>query len=99
MGFLVSEGGGLADPANCKLNGGPCTGGGPSPSARPTGSPSTSPPRPGTQPAAPTRGAPNASSSRTGDPTWTPPPRTVTGYPRYEGTHPATPPTGTPPTD
>src|SRR2546423_1667078 len=47
MGFLVTEGGGLADPANCKLNGGPCTGGGgpPSPtvSASPTRSPSPSP--------------------------------------------------------
>src|SRR5438105_8322247 len=31
MGFLSTEGGGLADPANCKLNGGPCTGG-PAPS-------------------------------------------------------------------
>jgi hypothetical protein len=44
MGFLVTEGGGLADPANCKLNGGPCTGGGtPSPTATPTATPSASP--------------------------------------------------------
>ncbi len=59
MGFLSSEGGGLADPANCTLNGGPCTGGpAPSPSASPSRSPSPSPstspsPSPSTSPPPP----------------------------------------------
>jgi hypothetical protein len=44
MGFLVTEGGGLADPAHCTLNGGPCSGGpAPSPSTSATRSPSPSP--------------------------------------------------------
>jgi len=56
MGFLVTEGGGLADPANCKLNGGACTGGGgtPSPSATPSASPTKSPsPSPSPTPTGP----------------------------------------------
>src|SRR2546421_7906796 len=56
MGFLVTEGGGLADPANCKLNGGPCTGGGgtPSPTATPSASPTKSPsPSPSPTPTGP----------------------------------------------
>jgi len=49
MGFLVTEGGGLADPANCTLNGGSCAaGGGPGPTPTPTPSKSPSPPPPGT---------------------------------------------------
>src|SRR2546423_10599781 len=49
MGFLVTEGGGLADPANCTLNGGSCAaGGGPGPTPAPTPSKSPSPPPPGT---------------------------------------------------
>jgi cellulose binding protein with CBM2 domain len=59
MGFLVTEGGGLADPANCTLNGASCSAGGtpsptvspstspsPSKSPSPSPSPSTSPPPP-----------------------------------------------------
>jgi hypothetical protein len=44
MGFLVTEGGGLADPTNCKLNGASCSAGGtPSPTVSPSKSPSKSP--------------------------------------------------------
>ena len=62
MGFLSTEGGGLADPANCKLNGGPCTGGpAPSPSASHSPSPSRSP-------------SPSPSPSPTPTPSGSPPP-------------------------
>jgi hypothetical protein len=44
MGFLVTEGGGLADPANCTLNGGSCTGAGPTSTPPTTTSPTTMPP-------------------------------------------------------
>src|SRR5207248_9397776 len=48
MGFLVTEGGGLADPANCTLNGGSCAAGrgpGPTPTPPPSKSPAAPPPR------------------------------------------------------
>ncbi len=59
MGFLVTEGGGLADPANCTLNGGSCSAGAsPSPTRSPSPSPSKSPspspsPSPSTSPPPP----------------------------------------------
>ncbi len=58
FGFLVTEGGGLADPANCKLNGNPCAGGGttsPSPTKSPTPTPTptrTASPTPSPTPSA-----------------------------------------------
>ena len=78
MGFLVTEGGGLADPANCKLNGGSCTGGGTSPTptrttASPTPSRTTSP-----SPSPSRTTSPSPSPSRTGTP---PPP--AAWHPNY----------------
>jgi hypothetical protein len=83
MGFLVTEGGGLADPANCKLNGGSCTGSSPSPTA--TASPSTSPTGTVTKPAAPTGVTATAVSSSAIGVSWIAPAGTVTGYRVYEG--------------
>jgi hypothetical protein len=76
MGFLVTEGGGLADPTNCRLNGNPCSGGSlsSSPSASRTASPSPS-----------RTTSPSPSPSRTTSPT---PSTSPTGNPPPSAWHP-----------
>jgi hypothetical protein len=75
MGFLVTEGGGLADPANCRLNGNPCSGGSLSASPSVSGSRtvSPSPSRTASPSVSPSRSASTGPSPSTG-PTGSPPP-------------------------